>query len=54
MNFKQNIKHWMKVDHITFLLIAPAIILDYSTTALVLWTTAFLYDIYEGYTKKEK
>ena len=41
MNIKQTFKHWMKIDHITFLLIAPALILGYPTVALILWTTAF-------------
>ena len=46
--------HWLKVDHITFLFIAPAIILDFKIIALLLWATAFIYDIYEGYSGKEQ
>ncbi len=41
------LKHWLKIDHITFLLIAPAILFDNKTTALFFWSMALLYDIYE-------
>lgn len=44
-----NLKHWMKPDHITFLLIAPAILLGMEYAALGLWIIAFLYDLWEGY-----
>ena len=54
MNINQTLKHWMKIDHITFLLIAPTLILGYPTIALILWIIAFGYDIYEGYVGKEK
>uniref|UniRef100_A0A6M3XFW0 Uncharacterized protein n=1 Tax=viral metagenome TaxID=1070528 RepID=A0A6M3XFW0_9ZZZZ len=43
----ENIKHWLKIDHITFLLIAPAIIFGHKYIALILWLLALIYDLYE-------
>jgi len=43
------LKHWTQPDHITFLLIAPAILLDFKSIAMILWIVAFVYDLYEGY-----
>lgn len=48
------LKHWMKPDHITFLLIAPAILFDLKYAALGLWIIAFVYDLWEGYSGKER
>ena len=54
MNIKENLKHWTKVDHITFLLILPAIMLEYKYVAIALWIIALIYDLWEGYSGKEK
>jgi len=51
--FKNNLKHWLKFDHATFLLIAPAIIFDYKYIALTLWCMALIYDIYEQKKKEQ-
>ncbi len=49
-----NLKHWLKIDHISFFLIAPSILLDLRTVALLFWVIAFGYDLYETMTGKEK
>lgn len=48
-----NVKHWLKIDHISFLLIAPSILLNYQSVALVLWSIALVYDFYETVAEKE-
>ena len=47
------LKHWSKFDHVTFLLIAPAIVFDLKYIALGFWGAALVYDLFEGYTGKE-
>lgn len=47
------IKHMLKPDHITFLMIAPAIIFDYPRIALALWVGALLYDVWEQWQDKK-
>jgi len=49
---KDKLKHWLKIDHITFLLILPSLFIS-KYLAMLFWLIAFLYDIYEGYTKEE-
>ena len=48
-----NLKHWLKIDHISFLLIAPAILLDLKSVALFFWIVALVYDFYETVSSKE-
>ena len=54
MNLKQIIKHWIQIDHITFLLIGPALLIDKIWLAWSFWIIALVYDLYEGYTNKEQ
>lgn len=49
----ESLKHGLKIDHITFLLIAPAIIFGHNYIALILWLLALIYDLYELRHKKE-
>lgn len=44
------LKHWLKIDHIAFLLIVPAIFIN-TNLALFFWAIAFIYDIYEQWSK---
>ncbi len=45
MTYKDSIKHWIKFDHITFLLIAPTIFIS-KWIALSLRFLALGHDIY--------
>ena len=42
----KKIEHWLKTDHISFLLILPAIFIN-RWLAIFLWTVALIYDILE-------
>jgi len=57
-DIKQNSKteeiHWLKLDHITFLLIAPTVLFDLKAAALGLWVIALVYDIHEERVKEKK
>ena len=48
----KKIEHWLKADHIAFLLILPAIFIN-MWLAIFLWSVAFIYDLYEQEIKNE-
>lgn len=51
LNLK-HLKRWLKIDHISFLLIAPAM-LDSKYVALFFWIAALVYDVYETVSSKD-
>jgi len=51
--------HWYKLDHITFLLMLPFLLLViiniwFIVGAITLWTIALIYDLYEHKIEEEK
>ncbi len=52
MTINKHVIHWMKADHLAFLLILPAIFID-KWLAIFLWSITLIYDLYEQYIKQE-